>query len=94
MPGSAAPPEEGGCEVWARELAGGNVAVGLFNGDGRAHRMTVDIAAVMKATGGGGGVVQVRDIWRRKPLGKFTGTFSVATVASHATEVFLFTPAK
>jgi alpha-galactosidase len=55
---------EGPLETWARPLAGGGHAVGLFNRSGFPARMSVDFAEL-----GVTGAVATRDIWAAKDLG-------------------------
>jgi alpha-galactosidase len=64
-------------EVWAKELEDGSMAVGLFNrGDSAA-----DVKARWEDLGLTGRRA-VRDLWRQKDLGTFTGELT-ATVARH-----------
>jgi alpha-galactosidase len=64
-------------QVWAKELADGSRAVGLFNLDEIPQRITVNWAdAGLK------GSVRVRDLWRQKDLGVHADGFS-ASVPSH-----------
>ena len=67
----------GNLEVWARELEGGSVAVGLFNrGEG-----DVPVTARWADLGISGRRI-VRDLWRQKDLGTRDGEFR-ATVGRH-----------
>jgi alpha-galactosidase len=69
--------KEGPLEVWAKNLEDGSLAVGLFNrGD---QQMTV--SARWSDLGLTGGRL-VRDLWRQKDLGTFSGRFE-APVARH-----------
>jgi len=68
---------DGSVEVWARPLAGGRVAAGLFNRGGGPAPVTARFADL-----GLGGRVRVRDAWARKDLGAFTDRFTVS-VPSH-----------
>ncbi|MGB9864329.1 MAG: NPCBM/NEW2 domain-containing protein [Candidatus Saccharicenans sp.] len=69
----------GDYQVWARELEDGSKAVGLFNLDAYDRRsVRVDFAAL----GLGSGSYRVRDLWRQKDLGTFSGYFE-ADVAPH-----------
>lgn len=66
-------------QVWAKPMVGGAEAVGLFNlGDADAP-VTVNFTD-LKLTGR----QQVRDLWRQKNLGTFTGSYT-ATVPAHGT---------
>ena len=58
-------------EVWARPLADGSIAVGLFNRD----EMPMTVAVSWRELGIKG-KQKVRDIWRQKDLGTFDGEFS------------------
>ena len=69
--------KDGDLEVWARELADGTLAVGLFNrGEGvktvRAKWEDLGISGPRK----------IRDLWRQKDVGIFDGAFE-AVVARH-----------
>jgi alpha-galactosidase len=62
---------DGELEVWARPLADGSLAVGLFNRDEMDMKVGVkwsDLGITGKRT--------VRDLWRQKDLGSFDGEFS------------------
>jgi len=63
--------EEGPYELWSKPLADGSMAVGLFNRGEDAEKITLRLQDV-----GMMGSVTVRDLWGRKDLGKFSGTFS------------------
>jgi alpha-galactosidase len=58
-------------EVWARPLADGSIAVGLFNRDEMPMKVAVSWSEL-----GIKGKQKVRDIWRQKDLGTFDGEFS------------------
>ncbi|MCR4409138.1 MAG: NPCBM/NEW2 domain-containing protein [Candidatus Saccharicenans sp.] len=59
-------------QVWARQLEDGSRAVGLFNLDAYEFRkVRIDFAAM----GLGAGSYRVRDLWRQKDLGVFSGGF-------------------
>ena len=69
--------QDGGREVWVKDLEGGAKAVGLFNrGESEA---TVSVPWTLL---GLQGEHVVRDLWRQKDLGK-VGTKFETTVASH-----------
>jgi alpha-galactosidase len=59
---------EGPLEVWARPLAGGARAVGLFNRSDLPAEMAVDFARL-----GVSGPAMTRDVWAGKDLGSLTG---------------------
>ncbi len=69
-------------EVWARPLAGGDTAVGLFNRDIAPRRVT----ATWSELGLDGGQA-VWDVWMRRNLGRHTGRFSVLVPAHGAVMV-------
>jgi alpha-galactosidase len=64
-------------EVWARPLADGSVAVGLFNRAPVASEVEVSLGDL-----GLSGGLPVRDLWRQTDLGTVTGSFST-TVPRH-----------
>lgn len=64
-------------EVWARPLADGTMAVGLFNRGLHAAPISVTLAEL-----GLSGTQPVRDLWRKTNLASATGTFS-APVPAH-----------
>jgi alpha-galactosidase len=64
--------QDGRLEVWARPLADGRVAAGLFNRGSERAKVTarwVDLGLEGRA--------RVRDAWARKDLGSFRDTFTV-----------------
>jgi alpha-galactosidase len=67
----------GNQEVWAKQMADGSMAVGLFNRGPWTERVTVQLASL-----GMNGQVRVRDVWRQKDLGTFTTSFT-RTVRRH-----------
>ena len=68
---------EGRLEIWARPLADGTTAVGLFNRGLNARDITVPWSLL-----GRSGKQPVRDLWQRKDLGRFVAAFS-ASVPRH-----------
>jgi alpha-galactosidase len=66
-------------EVWARPLADGSLAVGLFNRDEMDMKVAVSWSEL-----GITGKRTVRDLWRQKDLGVFDGEFS-SVVPRHGT---------
>ena len=79
------PPSE---EIWARPLQDGSVAVGLLNAGFLTTEMTFDLAAA-----GLEGAWKVRDVWRQRDEGSFTGTYR-RKVFGHATHLIRLWPAK
>jgi alpha-galactosidase len=76
---------EGG-EVLIKELEDGSKAAGLFNPGPKESRVTIRWSEM-----GIKGPHTIRDLWRQKNLGVFTGQFS-ATVASHGVVLVKFAP--
>lgn len=69
--------QEGPFEIWMKPLADGSKAIGLFN-----RQRTIESVRVNFSQIGVRGAAQVRDLWLKKDLGVFTGSFS-AYVPSH-----------
>jgi alpha-galactosidase len=64
--------QEDGREIWAKQMEDGSTAVGLFNTDDYSkQRITLNFADI-----GFEGKCLVRDLWRQKNLGAFTGKFT------------------
>jgi alpha-galactosidase len=63
--------QEGPLEVWAKPLADGSVAVGLFNRGESTNPVTVNFKDV-----GARSNVQLRDLWQHKDLGSVTGSYT------------------
>ncbi len=72
---------EGDLRVYARDLADGSKAVGLFNLGEQTATVTVAWPELKLS-----GKRAVRDLWRQKDLGRFTGQFQIA-VAPHGAEM-------
>ncbi len=80
--------DDGDHEVWSKELSDGSRAVVLFNRGGTEARMTVNWTDIgypnhLNAS--------VRDLWQKKNLGDFRGSFS-APVPSHGVVMVRITP--
>jgi len=77
--GSQATPvvKEGDIQVWVKKLSDGTRAFGVFNLGPTAQRFSVSLEGI-----GFEGAVRLRDVWRQKELGEFSGTFD-ALVPSH-----------
>jgi alpha-galactosidase len=69
--------QDGKVEVWARPLADGRVAAGLFNRGNERAKVTARWTDV-----GVKGKARVRDAWARKDLGSFADAFA-ADVEPH-----------
>lgn len=75
-------------EIWARPLADGSVAVGMLNAGFTTKDIAFDLAAA-----GLEGSWSVRDLWRQRDEGEFSGTY-VSRVFGHATHLIKLSPAK
>ncbi len=73
-------------QVWARPLADGSHAVGLFNLGETAAEVTVKFSEAGIKSQPSGEKHPVRDLWRQKDLGRFQESFSI-TVAPHGAEL-------
>jgi alpha-galactosidase len=69
--------QEGPLEVWAKPLADGSVAVGLFNRGESVSPITLSLKDI-----GVQGSAKVRDLWQRQDLGSFSGSYT-ADVPRH-----------
>jgi alpha-galactosidase len=69
--------QEGPLEVWAKPLADGSYAVGLFNRGESANPVTLQLKGI-----GISGSAHVRDLWAHRDLGSFSGSYT-ATVPKH-----------
>jgi len=63
--------QEGPLEVWAKPLADGGIAVGLFNRGESGNPVTVSFKDI-----GIQGSAKVRDLWMHKDLGSFNGSYT------------------
>jgi len=77
--------QEGGLEIWAKKLEDGSMAVGLFN----RNPTTETIKATWNALGLSGKQT-VRDVWRQKTEGAFSGSFS-SVVPAHGVKLIRLT---
>ncbi|HZY63068.1 MAG TPA: glycoside hydrolase family 27 protein [Edaphobacter sp.] len=68
---------EGPIEIWARPLADGSKAVGIFNRHPSALTATVDFHKL-----GFSGAVKAKDLWLSKDLGKINGPYTT-TIPGH-----------
>jgi alpha-galactosidase len=69
--------QEGPLQVWVKPLADGSKAVGLFNKGESAMPVSVRFRDI-----GLSGEVSLRDLWARKDLGNFSGSYT-AQVPQH-----------
>jgi alpha-galactosidase len=74
--------EEGPLEIWARPLADGSQAVGLFNRGESALKITLDLKTI-----GASASSKLRDLWAHKDLGSVQDSYA-AEVPKHGV-VFL-----
>jgi alpha-galactosidase len=70
--------QEGPLEVWAKPLADGGIAVGLFNRGESSNPVTVNFKDI-----GLRGSAKVRDLWSHKDLGSFAASYT-ADVPRHS----------
>ena len=75
-------------EVWARPLADGSVAAGLLNANFVEQEVCFNLASA-----GLEGAWRVRDLWRQRDEGEFTGLYRMS-VPGHATHLIRLWPAK
>jgi alpha-galactosidase len=68
--------ETGPLEVWSKPLAGGDLAVGLFNGIRLPTEMTLNLNAV-----GWHGPAKARDLWTHREIGVIDGEYRVMVPA-------------
>jgi alpha-galactosidase len=62
--------QEGPLEVWAKPLADGSIAVGLFNRGESSNPITISFKDL-----GVHGSAKVRDLWKHKDLGSFSESY-------------------
>ena len=92
-----------GNQIWVKDLEDGSKAVGLFNtGDNKKKPSDYFSSKTIKAEQkivlnaseiGIKGKFKVRDLWRQKDLGTFTGKFS-ALVPHHGVKLLKISPIK
>jgi alpha-galactosidase len=80
--------KDGDLQVWAKDMADGSKAVGLFNLGEREAEVTARWQTLALR-----GPMTVRDLWRQKDVGRFDSEFK-ATVARHGVVLVKVTPAK
>jgi alpha-galactosidase len=68
----------GDIQVWTKPLQDGSLAVGLFNLG--SHVTTANLSLTDLGLNGG---QQIRDCWRQKDLGVFTGSYACKNIPSH-----------
>ncbi|HPC96998.1 MAG TPA: NPCBM/NEW2 domain-containing protein [Sedimentisphaerales bacterium] len=80
--------QEGPLEVWAKPMEDGSTAVGLFNRD-ETPKTVVARWSDLKLSG----PMRVRDLWRQKDIGVFSGQFG-AEVPRHGVMLLRLFPAQ
>ena len=70
--------QEGPLEIWARPLADGSEAVGLFNRGESSLKITFELATIGKHH-----TAKLRDLWEHKDLGAITDSYT-ANVPKHS----------
>ena len=75
--------QSGDLDVWTKPLAGGRVAVGLFNRAWSSREISVDLAEIGFQGGAG-----LRDVWKHKDLGHTSGVFT-DTVPGHGVTLLI-----
>jgi len=78
--------EGAGWEVWARPLADGSYAVGLYNKDVKPQTVPFEMSRL-----GLEGVWRLRDVWRQSDIGTFRGGYR-CEVLGHATTLLRVFP--
>ncbi|MBP7372526.1 MAG: putative Ig domain-containing protein [Opitutaceae bacterium] len=76
----------GAIDVFRKDLEDGSAAFGFFNRGDVAHRVTAKLDRL-----GSPGPQRVRDLWRQRDLGDFTGDLSVE-VAPHDVQLYRVAP--
>ena len=64
--------------IYEKALADGSKAIGVFNISSKAAGTSLSFATL-----GLSGARQLRDLWRQKTLGTFTGNYAVKSIPSH-----------
>eukprot|EP01116_Phalansterium_solitarium_P022260 TRINITY_DN7289_c0_g1_i1.p1 TRINITY_DN7289_c0_g1~~TRINITY_DN7289_c0_g1_i1.p1 ORF type:complete len:410 (-),score=-64.28 TRINITY_DN7289_c0_g1_i1:80-1309(-) len=77
------------CQIWARPLAGGSYAIGLYNSGDENHNITADFDLLPGWTSKS--QADIRNVWTHQDLGSFTGSFT-ASVPSHGTVLVRASP--
>jgi len=78
--------KEGDIQVWVKELLGGDKAVGIFNLGDSTKTCSLDLEKINIT-----GKVSIRDLWRQKNLGSFSGVFE-ARIPSHGVHLVRLSP--
>lgn len=64
------------CQIWARNLSNGTVAVVLYNAGTETHSITLDFSILGKPWAGQS--LYVRDLWNHVELGSFQNSYTVS----------------
>jgi alpha-galactosidase len=75
--------ESGDLDVWTKQLNGGRVAVGLFNRSWSTRDVSLDLAAI-----GFGSGATLRDVWKHRDLGHYSGIFT-DTLPTHGVTLLI-----
>lgn len=75
--------QSGDFDVWTKPLAGGRIAVGLFNRSWDNREVSVDLAEI-----GFGNGARLRDVWKQKDLGHHAGVFT-DTIPKHGVTLLI-----
>jgi len=78
--------EEGPLEIWAKPLADGSSAVGLFNRGESELKMTLDFKII-----GVSGAAKLRDLWKHQDLGTAQDSYT-ASVPKHGVVLLKVSP--
>ncbi len=78
--------KQGDAEVWVKPLHDGSLAVGFFNRGAQRTNITVDWKEL-----GIAGPCRVRDLWRQKDLGEFSGQYGTS-VGRHGAALVRISP--
>ena len=80
--------KDGETEAWTKPLRDGGQALVLFNRGSKATRITAPFEKLNLLQGS---AATIRDLWKRKDLGRFTRSFS-AKVPARAVVMVKLTP--
>ena len=69
--------KNGNIQVWVKNLEDGTIAVGIFNLGKDSEKYSLDLKEI-----GINSKVKIRDLWRQKDLGSFTGKYT-SKIPSH-----------
>jgi alpha-galactosidase len=75
--------------IYEKDLADGSKAVGLFNVSTQPASINLDLSAL-----GITGEQKLRDLWRQKNIGTFTGSYEAKNIPSHGVLLLKITAMK